>query len=192
MTEYTKTILKSIQNEMSSSLTQMLEESSFEESRGMAKLIQYYKSQREKDGLVSDVVDDIVNELMGYLPVQFLSVSIDDIEIKTENKSGTFNIHLEKAIVAFVKFKVFVNEAPLPATKLRIEIKPAGVFNVKVHVQENKRKICLNSFRGTLSSSILSLPFMRLKEPIVLAKKELAIDFSKLSGKQDVLVPSYS
>lgn len=184
MIEITQTLLNPIQKEFSNSIKEMLNNTSLEDSSGISKLKGYYQSyKKEKTNLLSSVLQDIVEELMNYVPSEFLSISIDEIKIETNDQKnlGSFKVHVEKSMIAFVSFKVKINGIPSPANKLRIEIKPEGDFSVQINATE--KKFWLNTFNGKIKASILSIPFMRLKEPIILKEKECSIDFTKISNK---------
>lgn len=184
MIEITPILLKSVQKEFSNSIHNALRNISLEESSGILKLKGHYQSYKKgKTQLFSLILQDVVRELMNHVPLEFLTVSIEEIKLESNNqkKSGSFKIHIEKSLIAFVSFKIKINEIPSPASKLRIEVKPEGSFSVDINATE--REICLNTFDGKINTSILSIPFMKLKEPIILQEKECSIDFTGISNK---------
>ena len=184
MTEITTSLLKPTTKNFSNSIKEILNDNSEEESSGISKLKDYYQSYKKGEtNLFSSILQDIVNELMNYVPSEFLTISIEEIEMEANNqkKSGSFKVRMEKSMTAFVSFNIKINGIPIPASKLRIEIKPEGVFSVEINATE--KKFFLNTFDGKIIASILDIPFMRLKEPITLKEKECSIDFTKISNE---------
>jgi len=184
LTEITQSLLKPITKDFSNSINEMLKDNSLEESPGISKLKGYYQSYKKgKTELFSSILQDIVNELMNHVPSEFLTISIEEIktEANNEKKSGSFKIRIEKSMTVFVSFNVKINGVSIPESKLRIEIKPEGIFSVEINATE--RKIFLNTFDGKITSSILDIPFMKLKESIILKEKECSIDFTKISNE---------
>ena len=184
MTEITPTLLQSVQKDFANSIKDMLKDNVLEDSSGISKLKNYYKSYKKgKTNLISSILQDIVTELMNHVPLEFLTISIEEIKIEAndQKKSGSFKVHIEKPMIAFVSFKARINGIPSPASKLRIEIKPEGDFSVELDVTE--KKFFLNNFDGKIKASVLSIPFMRLKEPILLKEKKYSIDFRNVESK---------
>jgi hypothetical protein len=184
MTEHTQTLLKPMQKDFLNSIQDILNDSSLEDSTGILKLKEYYASYKKGEtNPMSSILQDIVTELMNHVPSEFLTMSIDEIEIKLtgQKKSGSFKVHVEKSIIAFISFKVKVDRIPSPASKLRIEIKPEGDFTVELNATE--KKFCIDTFDGKISASILSIPFMKLKDPIVLKERKYSVDFTEINDK---------
>lgn len=185
MTKYASVILENTQQVMSKIFSDMLEENTaFEESEGLTKLTGYYQSWKKTSTTsLSDIINDIVNKLIEYVPSEFLSISIDKIQVNAKGKkrSGTFKVHLEKSFVAYIAFEINVDGVNLPEQKLRIEIKPEGNFSFFVKRQD--KIVSLSAFNGTLSTSIVDIPFMKLKEPILLQEKRCDIDFSSIDNE---------
>ena len=89
MTEITTSLLKPTTKNFSNSIKEILNDNSVEESSGISKLKDYYQSYKKGEtNLFSSILQDIVNELMNYVPSEFLTISIEEIEMEANNQKN--------------------------------------------------------------------------------------------------------
>ena len=154
-------------------------------------------ARHDKDNLYSTIANKVVSNLMSYVKVPFLDLSIDEIEIKTQGaKRGVkFNVNLGTVpIKRAVKFVVVLDgqQNSIAEIKLKIDIS-AGLNDCQILANKNGKKISATlHIELQISTEEITTPIASSTHEIILGKREFDVELFdfQLSGRKSGSKPS--
>jgi hypothetical protein len=158
--------------------------SQFEHLEGMQELVSWYKKTRKEDNILKEILEDVINETMKYLPQQYASLCVENIKINSKEKKQNvkFNINFQlEPIKSYVEFAINVNKIRKRTGRIVFEINSSiTIKGVEIFLNREKAlQISLGVLSGVIGISVIEVPFMKLEEPIEIGTKEIEIDLSQ-------------
>jgi hypothetical protein len=150
----------------------------------MQELVSWYKKTRKEDNILKEILEDVINETMKYLPQQYASLCVENIKINSKEKKQNvkFNINFQlEPIKSYVEFAINVNKIRKRTGRIVFEINSSiTIKGVEIFLNREKAlQISLGVLSGVIGISVIEVPFMKLEEPIEIGTKEIEIDLSQ-------------
>ena len=166
----------------------------------LKEIVELYKKddahnleQKSPDHIISKIVNIIVQNFLENLPQKYARLTLEDIEISTQEKQNInlkFDVNFElEPLKPFIEFSVKMNGQKIKSDKMVFEVNSSGKFTqIQINLdsskqtsdkENNERKISLGTLEALLEIKITKLPFsINLNEPYTILSRELILDLS--------------
>ncbi len=141
------------------------------------------------ESLLTTISNNIISEIMKYLPAGFVYITIEDIrtQVKGLERETTFNVPFTGILHPFVEFLLVIDEMQrIPLAKVIFETDFTGtISDTQIISKGNKKKIRLGKLVASVSVSIVDTALtgvFHVSKRIPLGTiKEFEIDLSKFN-----------